>query len=196
MIVVKAKVRAEIIAEARSVFTRFGFRKATMEEVARATGMGKSSIYYYFKSKEEIFKAVVESEADELKTELDRAIDRDKSAIEKMKDYIFFRMHHLRTVSNFYAALKEENLAQMDFILRIRKKFDQDELRIVKGILVKGMKDGDFKLTNPDIGAIAITTMMKGLELPLFLDIKKKADREKLLDDLIKVLFFGIIKRE
>ena len=45
------------------------------------------------------------------------------------------------------------------------------------------------------IGAIAISTMMKGLELPLILDEAHKTDREELLEDLIRVLFYGILKR-
>ena len=63
MVVVKSKVRAQIVDVARKIFTRYGFRKTTMDEIAAATRMGKSSIYYYFPGKEEIFKAVVENEA-------------------------------------------------------------------------------------------------------------------------------------
>jgi len=52
-------IQHRIVHTASQVFSRFGFKKATMEDIANAVGMGKSSIYYYFKSKEEIFEAVV-----------------------------------------------------------------------------------------------------------------------------------------
>ena len=61
MVVVKEEVRTHIVGVARRIFTRHGFRKATMEEIASSSRMGKSSIYYYFKSKEEIFRALVSS---------------------------------------------------------------------------------------------------------------------------------------
>ena len=64
MVVVKEEVRTHIVGVARKIFTRYGFRKTTMEEIAAASRKGKSSIYYYFKSKEEIFRAVVEREAE------------------------------------------------------------------------------------------------------------------------------------
>ena len=51
MVVVKEEVRIYIVGVARKIFTRYGFRKTTMEEIAKASQMGKSSIYYYFKSK-------------------------------------------------------------------------------------------------------------------------------------------------
>ena len=195
MVVVKDKVRAHIVAVATMIFTRYGFKKTTMEEIAVATGKGKSSIYYYFKSKEDIFKAVVEKEAVELKEELDKTINIDASPIEKLKAYILFRLHHVRTVKNFYAALNEEYLSHMDFILEIRRKIDLEELVVVKEILDTGIREGAFQISNPEIGAIAISTMMKGLELPLFLSDEHRPNREELLDDLIRVLFYGIVKR-
>lgn len=195
MVVVKSEVRAQIIDVARKIFTRYGYRKTTMEEIAAATRKGKSSIYYYFPGKEEIFRAVVEKEAGELQARLDRAIHVDAAPLEKLKAYIFFRLHHVRTVENFYSALNEDSLSHLDFILEIRKNFDGEELRLVQEILEEGMEDGSFQLSSSKIGAIAISTMMKGLELPLLLSSDHKTDRGELLEDLVRVLFYGIIKR-
>ncbi|MEN8229043.1 MAG: TetR/AcrR family transcriptional regulator [Bacteroidota bacterium] len=195
MVVVKKEVRTHIVGVARKIFTRYGFRKTTMDEIAKATHKGKSSIYYYFQSKEEIFRAVVEKEAEELKVKLDNTIQKDDAPIDKLRKYILFRLHHLRTVENFYAALNEEYLSHMDFILEIRQQVDSEELQVVKEILEEGMQNGTFQVVSSEIGAIAITTMMKGLELPLLLSDEHKTDRVELLDDLIRVLFYGIIKR-
>ncbi len=195
MVVVKEEVRAHIVRIARKIFTRYGFRKTTMEEIAASAKKGKSSIYYYFKSKEEIFRAVVEKEADELKHQLGKTIRRDDAPVDKLRTYILFRLHHVRTVENFYAALNDEYLAHMDFILEIRRNFDMEERQVVRGILEEGMGDGSFQVTSSEIGAIAITTMMKGLELPLLLSDAHKQDRQELLEDLIRVLLYGIIRR-
>ena len=166
-----------------------------MEEIAAASRKGKSSIYYYFQSKEEIFRAVVEREAKELKIQLERTIKKDDDPIDKLKTYILFRLHHVKTVEIFYAALNDEYLSNMDFILEIRRQFDLQERQVVKEILEEGMRKGTFQVVSSEIGAIAIATMMKGLELPLLLSDEHKTDREFLLDDLIRVLFYGIIKR-
>ncbi len=195
MVVVKSEVRAHIVDVARKIFTRYGFRKTTMEEIAAASRKGKSSIYYYFPGKEEIFKAVVEKEAGELQARLDKTIQLDASPLEKLKAYIFFRLHHVRSVKNFYSALNEDSLSHLDFILEIRRNFDLEELKLVQGILEEGMQDGSFQLSSSEIGAIAISTMMKGLELPLLLSRDHKTDRAELLEDLVRVLFYGIIKR-
>ena len=138
---------------------------------------------------------MVEKEADELKQQLERTICKDDAPVDKLRTYILFRLHHVRTVENFYAALNDEYLAHMDFILEIRRNFDMEERQVVRGILEEGMGDGSFQVTSSEIGAIAITTMMKGLELPLLLSDAHKQDRQELLEDLIRVLFYGIIRR-
>jgi len=195
MVVEKDLVRIEIVNVARKIFTRQGFRKTTMEEIARVSGKGKSSIYYYYKSKEEIFEAVVAKEADELRAELEKVINSGKDPMDRLKDYIMFRLYHVKTVSNFYAALREESLNQMNFVEEIRKRFESQEFSMVCEILETGIKKRSFEINDPTIGAIAITTMLKGLELPLFLNTYTRAEKEKLLDGLIKVIFYGLIRR-
>ena len=195
MVVVKEEVRDYIVNVACKIFNRHGFKKTTMDEIAVACHKGKSSIYYYFKSKEDIFRAVVEREAEELKERLDRTIRKDDQAVDRLKAYILFRLYRVRSLENFYAALNEDSLSHMDFILEIRRNFDMEERQLVREILDDGMRNGSFQISSSEIGAIAISTMMKGLELPLLLSEEHKADREELLEDLIRVLFYGIIKR-
>jgi len=70
----KDKYREQIIKASSEIFSRYGFKKTTMEEIARSLRKGKSSIYYYYKSKEEIFEAVIDYEAQVLKSELSSVI--------------------------------------------------------------------------------------------------------------------------
>lgn len=196
MVVVKSEIRADIVNVARKVFSRKGYRQTTMDAIARAAKMGKSSIYYYYKSKEDIFEAVVVNEAQELKRQLIKVISAGDTPIERLKDYIMFRLYHVKTVSNFYAVMNEEDLGQMKFVKRVREKFEEEEFKMVRDVLEKGMNDGAFVINNADIGAMAFTTMLKGLELPLFLNQYSRTEKEKLLDDLVRVIFYGIIKRD
>ena len=195
MVVVKSKIRAEIVQVARKVFTRNGYRGTTMDEIARSANMGKSTMYYYYQSKEEIFEAVVVREAQELKKKLISVISTNKPPRERLKDYILFRLYNIKTMSNFYAVLKEDYLKQMTFVNRVRKKFEDEEYKMVREILETGIQNDTFIITNPDVGAIAFTTMLKGLEIPLFLKDYSRTEKEKLLEDLIQVIFYGIVKR-
>jgi AcrR family transcriptional regulator len=194
MLAQNEEARAKIVDIARSIFTHFGFKKTTMEEIALASRKGKSSIYYYFNSKEDIFKAVVEKEADELRAELLKKIESIDDPIERLKVYITVRMRKLSKLTNFYTALKSEYLSHLEFIESIRKSYDLDEIRIVSGIIQDGIERGLFAVDDPQLSAIAIVTAMKGLEVPLFIS-KEHGNFEVRLNNLINFLFYGIVKR-
>lgn len=194
MLVQHEEARAKIIDIARNIFTHFGFKKTTMEEIALATRKGKSSIYYYFNSKEDIFKAVVEKEAEELKAELYKKIADIEDPIERLKVYITVRMRKLNKLTNFYTALKSDYMSHLEFIEQIRKSYDQDEVKVVAGIIQEGIERGKFSVEDPHLSAIAIVTAMKGLEVPLFIN-KEHGNFEARLNSLINFLFYGIVKR-
>lgn len=190
----KEEVKEAIITVARHIFSRFGFRKTTMDEIALASRKGKSSIYYYFTSKEEIFQAVVEKEAELLKTELINAIAEVEDPREKLKVYVMVRMKTINKLANFYNAIKDEYLSHLDFINQIRIKYDKDEIQMVENILEEGVKNNEFQIENTALAAIAIVTALKGMEIPMFWE-NEEHNLQKRLDDLINILFYGVIKR-
>lgn len=190
----KDEVKEAIVNVARHIFSRFGFKKTTMDEIAIASRKGKSSIYYYFASKEEIFQAVVEKEASILKQELIKASNETDSPAQKLKTHVLIRMRTVEKLANFYSAIKDDYLGHLDFIEKIRKKYDQEEIQMMQNILVEGVKDGIFEIEDTSLAAIAIVTALKGMEIPLFWGVEGK-DLETRLDHLIHILFHGVMKR-
>lgn len=70
---------------------------------------GKSTIYYYFKSKDEIFKAVIDAEAKIRKQAIEREISQISDSRLKLKTYIYVRMLTLKMVVNYYEAIKNDH---------------------------------------------------------------------------------------
>jgi len=190
----KEEFRKKVVITAGQIFSRYGFRKTTMDEIARAIKMGKSSIYYYFESKEEIFEAVVRHEANILRNELTTAIKAEESPIDKMKNYVFVRMKAFEKLSNYYNAIFDKNLDHFEFIETSREKYDREELAILRLILYLGARKKIFNVTNSEYTALAIQTTLKGLEVPLFWK-KKELNIESRLNAILNVLFYGIVRK-
>jgi AcrR family transcriptional regulator len=190
----KEEYRKKIIITAGQIFSRYGYKKTTMDEVANALNKGKSSIYYYFESKEEIFEAVVLYEANVLRNELTNAIKAVHSPLDKMKSYVFVRMKSFEKLSNYYNAIFDKNLDHFDFIEKIREKYDREELAILRLILFDGTRKKIFNVTNSEYTALAIQTTLKGLEVPLFWK-KREVNIENRLNAILNVLFYGIVKQ-
>lgn len=190
----KEEFREKVIITAGTIFSRYGFRKTTMDEIAKALKMGKSSIYYYFESKEEIFEAVVLHEADILRNELTKAIKAVESPVDKMKNYVFVRMKTFEKLSNYYNAIFDKNLDHFDFVEKIRSRYDREELAILRLILYHGARKKVFNVTNSEFTALAVQTSLKGLEVPLFWQ-KKDVNVEDRLNGILDVLFHGILRK-
>lgn len=191
----KETMRKSIVNAASDIFSKYGYKKTTMDDIAMALGKGKSSIYYYFRNKEEIFQAVLEQEVILLKSKLQKAVNRKKHHKGKLKAYIITRMKGFESMINFYNAVKNEYLSQFEFIERIRYKYDQEEIAVVQGILEEGVEKGDFRIEDPFLASVVIVTSMKGFEIPLYITGKKGQDIEQIVDKLLKMLFNGILKK-
>jgi len=190
----KEEFRKKIIITAGQIFSHYGFKKTTMDEIANALKMGKSSIYYYFESKEQIFEAVVLFEANLLRNELTTAIKAVESPIEKMRNYVFVRMKSFEKLSNYYNAIFDKNLDHFEFIENIRAKYDREELAILRLLLYHGARKKVFNIKNSEYTALAVQTTLKGLEVPLFWK-KKEVHLEERLNGILDVLFNGILKK-
>lgn len=160
--------RETILSTAQKLFARFGFNKTTVDEIAKATHIAKSTLYHHFPSKEEIFRGVIEREGQDLARRIHDAVETADSPKEKLRAYVVTRMSRLRELTNFYSALKEEYLEHYPFIETVRKKDFDDEMNMFQEILSDGVKEGTFNLRDEDVEltALAVLTALKGLEYP------------------------------
>ncbi|MGF1586833.1 MAG: TetR/AcrR family transcriptional regulator [Bacteroidales bacterium] len=190
----KEEKRENIISAAGRVFGQQGFKEARMEKVAEEAGMGKSSLYYYFLSKEELFEAVVEREAEYLKAEIIKATKDITDPYKRMKIYVIARMKAFNKSINLYTAVKTNYLDHLPFIDKVRTKYDKEEMKMVESILKDGVRNNRFKLVNTELATIAIVTAIKGLEYNIIIR-DGSAKLEQQVEQLLMFLFYGIVKR-
>jgi AcrR family transcriptional regulator len=186
--------REAIVEAARKAFAQYTLRKTTMEDIAHGANKAKSSIYYYFKSKEEIFQAVVENEIESALSEIKRAVLEQETPENKLRTYSLTRMRILHRLGTYYTILQDEYIEQYSFIDRVRRKHDQSEMAIIGDILREGVEKGTFAINNVELTSFAIVTALKGFEF-VWAAENDIAVTEKSIDTLFDILFHGILKK-
>ncbi len=186
-------VKNRIIEVAQTIFKKYGFRKSTMDEIAVAAGKGKSTLYHYFNSKEEVFAAVIEKEGNTMFKELNKIITANIDCKSKLKKYVITRMGLIDVLANLYSAIKSDYLNHFNFIQKYRIKYDEYEILFIEQILHDGINKKEFKISEDDtkIYAYGIATALKGLEIPFFLEDRYSKVNSR-LDSMLNILIYGL----
>ncbi|MFO7789874.1 MAG: TetR/AcrR family transcriptional regulator [Bacteroidota bacterium] len=187
-------IKGKLIIAAQKCFSRFGFEKATMNDIAREARKGKSSLYYYFKSKEDIFEAVVKTEAENFKDEVNKAMNQENDLKTRVSLYFTLRMKRFKELVNLYAIMRDDYLEKLDFIENIRETYDKEELEFIQSMLQEGVEKNEFHVKSITDTSYALAAALKGLEFPLFFNPNEQKLSER-IDALLDILFYGIVKK-
>jgi AcrR family transcriptional regulator len=186
--------RDNIIAAASLAFSKYGYKKTTLDDIAGFTNVSKTGLYYYFKNKEEVFNEVIKKEAKRLQQILTEAVNQESRPIDKIFAYFRERMIFLAQISNYYSALHFDLSEHLNTIKNNRQEFDQIELEILLEILEDGIKKGDFSIDDTQATAETLLLVLISLEIPLF-GSKDIQNYEETLDRLMNLCLYGIIPR-
>ncbi|WP_343746064.1 helix-turn-helix domain-containing protein [Chitinophaga sp.] len=142
--------RTHILLTAQQLFQEKGLGMVTMEDVARAAGMGKSSLYYYFKSKEEIFNAVLETEISEILLETMKRISSRTTLRDKLLTFTTVKFEMARKRKSLYRTMElgmdAEALSRYNETKKaVHLRYLQQEKVILQQLLIQGGEDGDIK---------------------------------------------------
>jgi len=186
--------KEKIISAATGLFSRFGLEKTTMEDIAKAANKGKSSLYYYFKSKEEVFAEVIKKEIAGLKTAIIKAIEKEDDPYNKFRKFVDARLNYLSEKADQYTNVKDEYLKHYEFIENLTADYSNWEISIIKNIVEYGRDKGLFEVTDLDSISQALFFALKGLEYPWAINLTRK-EIEQSVEVLVDVLLRGISKR-
>jgi len=145
-----------ILSAAKKLFSRFGLEKTTMEDIAKAAGKGKSSLYYYFKSKEEVYAEVIRKEIAGLKTIIRKAIEEEDDPYNKFTRFVGTRLNYLNEKADQYTTIKDEYLKHYQFIQNLTADYSDWEMSTIKDIIEYGRDRGLFLVTDSETISRAI----------------------------------------
>ena len=171
-----SKTRAKLVDVARQLFAKQGVDNTTMNDIAVASTKGRRTLYTYFKSKEEIYVAVVESELDKLAEALDKVAVENIAPDVKILKLIETHLDAIKMIVRRNGSLRASFFRDIWQVERVRRNLNLHEIALFKQVLIEGNEMGLFEVENVDILADILHYCVKGIEVPYI--------RGKIGDDL------------
>lgn len=190
-------VARAIMDGAKQVFRKWGLAKATMEDIAKAAGKGKSTLYYYFKSKEEIFHAIAKDEIDASLRATQEAMDKVENAGEKLSLYVGVLLKEIQSRTKFYTIIMGEFRENMKIIDQIRTYYAEQEDLFVRNLIAYGIERDEFRqVDNDDAGMTSriVVLMLRGLIMELLVK-EEQEDLEPYIESINNLFLKGLLPR-
>ena len=123
-----SKTKAKLIDVARTLFAKNGVDNTTMNDIALASKKGRRTLYTYFKSKEDIYMAVVESELEILSNALERVVAKNMSPDLTILEMIETHLDAIKMVVLRNGTMRAGFFRDIWRVERVRRNFDVREI--------------------------------------------------------------------
>jgi AcrR family transcriptional regulator len=172
--------RDSILDATDRLLARYGYKKMTIDDLAREVGIGKGSVYLHFKSKEDIALSHIDRIIERLKANL-RAIAEKSSSVderlcEMLCERVLFRFdsvqHYTQGLNDLFAHLRPK-------LLERRKRYFAEEARIIAAVIEEGQKSGELGEGDAVDLANTLLTATNSL-LPYNLSVNELGDRREI----------------
>lgn len=190
--------RDAILDATDRLLARYGYKKMTIDDLAKEVGIGKGSVYLHFKSKEEIALSHIDRIIERLKVSLYTTSQSRVSPEKKLRKMLIDRVMLRFDSVQHYSQSLNELLAQLrPRLLERRKRYFEEEARIFGGVLAEGKAAGIFKVRDPaETGRTLIdaTNALLPYSLSAY-ELGERNDIEKKTNNVADLLLNGLLKK-
>lgn len=160
-----SKTKKQLVDVARQLFANNGVEDTTMNDIAVASRKGRRTLYTYFKSKEDIYFAVIESELDMLVETMRKVAAKDISPDEKILELIYTHLDAIKEVVLRNGNLHAEFFRDIRKVERARMRFNYHEKMIFREVLSEGVEKDVFEVEDVKVFADILHCCVKGIEV-------------------------------
>jgi TetR/AcrR family transcriptional regulator, repressor for uid operon len=187
----KNEVKEKIIQAAITTFSKYGYDKTRMDDIAGNAKISKGTLYLYFESKEKLFYAISENSITELKEQLSKLFSKKEDLVsdaEKFYDQYSNLIHASERVSL-------EMIAESSHNLKLRRALYEHKIKVYDIVInyLNHQREKGFFRKNIDVIAIAsgLVALYDGLTISKLLGINENHNK-KAWTETIRAIFTGI----
>lgn len=188
------KMKQQILIAAKSVFIKYGYNKVSMDDIAKALGKSRSTLYHYFKNKKEVFELIAFTEFERIMHLAEQEVLPQKSVQDNLIDYYSKKADSANELLEAYSSLAEEVKAHEDVFYEISKMQVEAEAGVLRRILEWGINKKEIITgKDRDISFLSrvLATALRSFEQEVFLQNKYSTFKVN-LSILVDILCKGL----
>ena len=183
----------QIIEAARKLFNKYGFKKVTMDEIAREANVTKKTVYTYFNSKEELFKYFINEEVRNMKKIVEDVENQNDDFYETVHQGIYKLLKYINKRKFLKNVINEAEILKNPLIIDNLKVLDREVQNYIKQKLEKAIENGHIQVQDVDITAFLIYKMYVALMFD-WNESNPKLDERVIADNILTFLKTGLGK--
>lgn len=185
----------QILESAKTLFTKFGYKKVTMDEIAKEAKVTKKTVYSYFKDKDEILKIFLIKETQNMKKIIDNIESKELNFTDKVHQTLY-ELFKYRRNNKFLSSITNEEISIRNCNVFDRLKIIDVSIKdYIKQKLEWAIENKKIMNINVDVASFLIYKMYVSLMIE-WDDSNKQLNEEEISDIIIKILKNGIIYEE
>lgn len=181
--------RQEIIDSARSLFTEYGYKKVSMDEIAKNANVTKKTIYHYFKDKDKLFEYFITEELDKIKAKLEKQLAKKSTFSKKIslgvKEILDFKKN-----SPLIASLTKEQKLNGATYSKFLSHYDDEIINYLDLKIEEEIKNGTIKKCNPKLTAFIIYKVFSAI----IFEYKDKLEEKEIIKEISSILQNGLVQ--
>lgn len=187
--------RDQILDATDRIMARYGFRKMTMDDLAREAGLGKRTIYLHFANKEDVGLSSIGRVVEAVHERLSQLAASNTDPTQKLREMLVVRvMGRIESIKNYYHSLDELFEVVRPAYMARRKAYFDREVELLSSVLREGKDKGDFQLLSPETTASTLMLATNAF-LPYSLSVRELGQPEAIeerLRTMVDLLLRGL----
>ncbi len=141
----KQRNKQAIVEAAISLFSAQGYENTSIEQIAKAAGVGKGTVYSYFQTKKDLIKGFCDYELEKIHLELVKRSNQDASILEQMLTIYMTEFHHVTQNREFGRLYMRESIFPKESDIQDNLETDDKYFQILFPILQRGQERGELR---------------------------------------------------
>ena len=186
--------RALILQEAWGLIRHYGYAKTTIDDIARAAGVGKGTVYLYFRSKTDIMMGLVDLTNDRMMVDLERIARGEGTPRDRLRGCMMHRIMTLYDLVQRYPHGEDVIASMLPEIVQRLKHCVRRHGELLGQVVAEGCVVGELDVADPAATGQLLAGMFELLTPPHY-RFESRRSLESFADQVVDLMLVGLNSR-